>query len=167
MKKYFALIVVMASISLTACGGADVRVQAVDDYVPDLYRFDVVDSYGVDTAKSNTPLALNPYIDNGLFDIFWEVNSLEDYQVNIRINDRPSVNNSYLVYSAICGAGLACDQSGGAICEYSLDDTLSCNNGRAKYIGDLLQQSSSYLILEICDYNSSYCVYDYRRVLME
>lgn len=167
MKKYIALIVVVASMSLTGCGGGELHSV---DYVPELHRFDVVDSYGVDTAKSHATLALNPYVENGLFDIYWEVNSLEDYQVNVRINDRPSVNNSYLVYSKVCGAGRACDQSGGAICEYTSDFTLSCNNSNHPtdigYLFDEVPQKL-YLILEVCDYDSTYCIYDYHPVVME
>lgn len=167
MNKTIALMLVISSLLLTACGGGR---EAEVVYVPDIHRFDVVDSYGVDTAKSNATLAINPYLDNGLFDIFWEVNSLEDYKVNILVNDIRSANRSFLVYSEVCGAGLACDQDGGVICQYTSDFTLSCNNSsRVADIGDLFLQVPQplYLVLEVCDIHAYSCDYAYRRVVME
>lgn len=169
MNKTIALMLAISSLLLAACGGGEVHA-VVDDYAPELHRFDVVDSYGVDTAKSSSTLTIDPYIDNGLFDVFWQVNSLEDYQVNILINDYRSANNSYLVYSEVCGAGLACDQGGGVICQYTSDFTLSCNNSsRVEDIGDLFQQVPQplYLVLEVCDTRGYNCDYAYRRVVME
>jgi hypothetical protein len=105
-----------------------------------------------------------------MFDIFWKVNSLEDYRVNIRINDRATPSNSFLIYSEVCGANLACDQLGNVICEYKSDFTLSCNNSsRIVDIGELFKKvpQDLYMVLEICDIDSSYCAYDYYPVSME
>lgn len=168
MKKCLILLVAMTGMLLVGCGGGG-EVRAVN-YVPDLHRFDLVDSYGVDTAKSSAPLAINPYLYNGLFDIFWEVNSLEDYQVNVRINDVPSINQSFFIYGEVCGIGRACDQDGGVICEYTADLTLSCNaDNHPTDISELFRQvpQKLYLILEVCAYKSSACVYDYYPVQME
>ncbi len=173
MKKLFGLLMVVASISLTACGGGGGQVAPrVINYTPELRQFDVVDSYGVDTAKpGTTPLAINPYLDNGLFDVYWQVNSLEDYRMNVRINDTAGINNSLLIYSEICGLGRACDQSGGVICEYTADFMLSCNNSsHPTDIYALFPNGSPqklYLALEICDLDSSYCAYNYYPVRME
>ena len=174
MKKIniliFAMMVLIAGMGLTGCGGGGVRVQSID-YAPDLHRFDIIDSYGVDTANSSAALALSPYVDNGLFDIDWQVNSLEDYQVNVRINDHPSVDNSYLFYSKICGVGRACDQSGSAVCEYTSDYTLSCNNdNHPTDISSLFRHAPPqklYVVLEVCNYSLTSCVYDYYPVAME
>jgi hypothetical protein len=153
---------------LTACGGGER--EPVYNPTPTLVHYDIVDSYGVDTATSSTSLAINPYLDNGMFDIFWKVNSLEDYRVNIRINDRSTPDNSFLIYSDICGANQACDQLGNVICEYTSDFTLSCNSSsRVVDIGELFKQVPQrlYMVLEICDIDSSYCAYDYYPVSME
>lgn len=171
MKKLLSLWIVLASLSLTACGGGSETTVHVVDYTPELRRFDVVDSYGIDTAEpGTTPLAINPYLYNGLFDVYWKVNSLEDYQVNIRINDMPSPNNSFLIYSEICGQGRACDQAGGLICEYTAELELSCNNStHPTDIGDLFNEVPQrlYLILQVCDMNSSYCDFESYPVFME
>ncbi len=174
MKIIFGCLIGLISISFTACGGGGSSgggTPRVINYTPELHRFDMVDSYGTDTADpGSTPLAINPFLYDGLFDVFWEVNSLEDYQVNIRINDSAGIYNSLLVYSEICGLNRACDQAGGVICEYTSDYMLSCNNNAPKYIYSLFPYGSPeslYLLLEICDLNSTYCAYDYYPVLME
>jgi hypothetical protein len=174
VKNILSLIVIIVSISFTACGGGgdgEVVVVHAVNYTPELKRFDVVDSYGIDTREpGTTPLTIDPYADNGLFDVFWRVNSLEDYRVNIRINDRAGVNNSLLIYSEICGLGRACDQGSGVICEYTDDYWLSCNNNRAIDIYPLFPLGApekQYLVLEICDLDSTYCAYDYYSVWMK
>jgi hypothetical protein len=175
LRSAFGLWLVAASISLTACGGGTSDREPsprVINYTPELRRFDIVDSYGVDTAQpGTTPLALSPYRDGGLFDVFWQVNSLEDYHVNIRINDSSGVTNSLSIHSEICGLGRACDQAGSVICEYTEDFYLSCNN--SNYITDIAvlfphdPPQKLYLMLEICDIDSAYCVYDSYPVWLE
>ena len=153
---------------LVGCGG-EVEVHAYNP-APSLVRFDMVDSFGVDTARSSAALRLDPYVDNGLFDIFWKVNSLEDYRINFRINDVASTNNSFLIYSEVCGAGRACDQAGGVICEYTADFYLSCNNSRHPVdISALFKRvpQTLYAQMEVCDLQSSYCTYTYYPVLMQ
>lgn len=166
MKNY---LIMLCLGFLTACGGGGSgggggEIHAYNP-TPTLVRFDIVDSYGVDTAESNRPLEIDPYIGNGLFDVFWRVNSLDDYRINIRVSSKPSVSNSILIYSEVCGAGRACDQGGGVICEYTSDSYLSCNNARIPT--DIISLPEDvYMILEVCDLNSSYCGYKYHPVFM-
>ena len=165
-------LILFICVLLSACGGGgggEVEVRSYNP-APSLVSFDIVDSYGVDTAYSNKQLAIDPYIDNGLFDVFWRVNSLDDYRTNIRINSAPDISNSILVYSEICGAGRACDQGGGVICEYTSDFYLSCNNGRNPAdIAGLMKSvpQSLYLILEVCDLDSPTCGYRYYPISMQ
>ena len=161
------LIAMFCVLLLSACGG-DVETHSYNP-APSLVGFDVVDSYGVDTAYSNKQLNLDPYINNGLFDIFWRVNSLDDYRVNVRISSAPDVNNSILIYSEVCGIGRACDQGGNSICEYTADFYLSCNNARSPTdIASLMKRvpQTLYLVLEVCDLDSPYCGYMYYPVSM-
>lgn len=154
---------------LSACGGDEEEVRALNP-APSLVSFDVVDSYGVDTANSRKSLVIDPYINNGLFDVFWRANSLEDYRVNILINSTPDTRNSIRVYSEICGLGRACDQGGGVICEYTPDFYLSCNNARNPTdIVGLIKRvpQSAYLILEVCDLDTPFCSYRYHPVAMQ
>ena len=167
MKNNYLTIVLC--LLLTACGGEGSSSRPFNP-TPSLISFDIVDSYGVDTAESDQALVIDPYLYNGLFDVFWRVNSLDDYRVNVRVNSAPGVGNSILVYSDICGAGRACDQGGNLICEYTSDFYLSCNNARHPTdIAALIEQvpEDLYLIFEVCDIDSAYCSYMYHPVSMQ
>ncbi len=162
------ILVTVFCMILSACGGE--AVERTYNPAPTLVRFDIVDSYGTDTKFSTKPLALDPYIVNGLFDVFWEVNSLYDYRINIRVNSTASIAGSLLIYSDICGAGRVCDQGGNLICEYTSDLYLSCNSARnptdiAPLIKNIPQ--TLYLMLEICDLDSPSCGYKYYPVSMQ
>jgi hypothetical protein len=161
-------VVMIFCLLLSGCGGEE-RVQAFNP-APSLVRFDIVDSYGVDTGYSSKALALDPYVDNGLFDVFWRVNSLEDYRINIRLSASPDVNNSLLIYSDVCGAGHGCDQGGSVICEYTTDFYLSCNNAHHPTdIAGLMKRvpQNLYMLFEVCDLDSPYCGYQYYPVSMQ
>lgn len=173
MKKILSTaMIALCCLAFSGCGGESRAVDDPhrDDYVPELRVFDLVDSYETDTSKSNRPLALSPYLFDGLFDVFWEVNSLEDYTVTLRINDRPSLTNSLVVHSQVCGAGRRCDQGGNWICEYTNDFYMSCDG--SSFERDIYPLVSKvpqlvYLLLEVCDSNSGYCEYDYYPVTLE
>lgn len=161
----------LISIGVTGCGGGEVYVPP-ENYVPSLRSFHVVDSFLVDSSQSNhPPLVLDPYVDEGVFEVFWRANSLEDYEVRLSINDSPNFNGSILVHAEICGLGRSCDQGGSLVCEYTTDFYMSCGFGPKEY--DIAALFSGrfpqplYLLLEVCDINSNYCEFDYQPVLME
>ncbi len=162
MKNKF--LIVLSCVFLVACGGGGGGETHAYNPTPTLVRFDIVDSYGVDTAESNEALEIDSHIGNGLFDVFWRVNSLDDYRVNIRVNSKASVSNSILIYSEVCGAGRACDQGGGVICEYTTDSYIDCG---ARVPADVFEMPEDvYMIFEVCDLDSSYCGYKYYPVFM-
>lgn len=176
--KLFALpLIALILLGVTACGGSS-SASHPDDYVPELRYFDIIDSYDVDTARDpGADLALTPFRYNGLFEVFWEVNSLEDYSVTLKINDRPSLVDSITIHSEVCGENRWCDQAGNLVCEYTDDFFMSCeNSGQLVDILPLFSVDENeepitpetlYLFLEVCDYDSYYCEYDYYPVLME
>lgn len=171
IKILSATILFFTSLGLIGCGGDSV---AVDDpnenYVPELIAFDIIDSYGTDTATPNYPqLAFNPYLSDSLFEIFWDVNSLEDYEVSLRINDRDTIGNSVKIHSQFCGANRRCDQWGNWVCEYTSDFHMSCGDGREVDIYSLITQvpQKIYVFIETCDVNSGYCEYDRYPVILE
>lgn len=167
-----AVLVFFISICLSGCGSGTVAVEDPhDNYVPELRAFDIIDSYDTDTANPNhPPLALSPYLYDGLYEIFWDVNSLEDYTVTLRINNRTTIAGSLPIYSQVCGAGRQCDQSGNWVCEYTSDFYMSCEgSAREVDIYSLVNKvpQKVYLFVEICDTNSAYCEYDYYPVTLE
>lgn len=171
-KRLSAVALLAVASVLTACGGSSEAVhQPPPQYLPELRAFDIIDSYDTDTAMPHhPPLALTPYFYDGLFEIFWEVDSLEDYTVSLRINDRATIANSILINAQVCGAGRRCDQGGNWICEYTNDLYMSCDDSpREVDIYPLISQLPQrvYLLLEICDRNSDYCEYDYYPVTLE
>lgn len=164
MKNLFVFLTLVCLASLLgACGGGSSQAADQEDFVPELRAFDMIDSYDVDTATSNEPLTLSPYLYDGLFEVFWKVNSLEDYRVSLRINDRDDWRNSITIATEICGEGLRCDQAGNWVCEYTSDFYMSCDvSSREVDINELFDQvpEDLYLLLEVCDTNSGYCEYD-------
>ncbi len=169
MNKVILLFAVFTSLFLTACGG-DREPVYDDNFVPELRSFDMIDSYDVDTSTSNAPLALSPNQYNGLFEIFWKVNSLENYRVSLKINDRDTLYNSITIGSTVCGAGLVCDQSGNWVCEYTEDLFMNCDTSvRNVDIEPLFSTipQKLYLLLEVCDIDSNYCEFDSYPVTME
>lgn len=171
------LLLLITLFSLIGCGGRSTVTHVIVpppqppiNVTPELVSFNMLDSYDVDTRIDNhTPLALSPYLYNGMFDIFWRVNSLEDYIVELRINDRPGPQASFLVHSELCGAGLWCDQSGKLTCEYTNNFELACGAEDFLDVSELFQTvpQELYLVLQICDADSHYCEYDYYPVWME
>jgi hypothetical protein len=169
MKKIGLLGVILSALLLTACH--EERVAYEDEYLPELKRFDMIDSYDVDTAVSTAPLALSPYEYEGLFEVFWKVDSLEDYRVSLKINDRNSIYDSIMIGTTVCGEGLICDQAGSWVCEYTEDLYMNCDTSTRNVdisglFGPTLPQRL-YLLLEVCDANSDYCTVRSYPVSME
>lgn len=173
MKPLTQSLLLICIIFMVGCGGGSKTVHVVPppvNYTPELRSFDMLDSYDVDTrVDDHTPLALSPYYYGGLFEVYWSANSLEDYVLELRINDRTSPNDSYLVHSERCGAGLWCDQAGTLICEYTSDFAMACEGEELIDVSELFPNvpEELYLILQVCDIDSAYCEYDYYPVWME
>lgn len=169
MKNISFIVLILWVVNLTACHEADWV--AAEDVVPSLRSFDLIDSYDQDTsAPSYAPLALNPYEYDGLFEVFWRANSLEDYTVTFWVNDRPSFRGAIPFHSEVCGAGRWCDQGGSLVCEYTSDFYLSCDNSAHEAdIASLFSQVPQllYVFAEVCDVDSDYCEYDYYPVTFE
>lgn len=184
MNKLSQCLVILLTLVIYGCGGGSAAVHVdhvvhVDDvvhvdppynYTPELHSFNMVDSYGTDTTQSNDVLVLDPYISFGEFEVYWSANSLEDYRVNILINDYPDLINSVLITTELCGLGLWCDQEGGFLCEYNVNSTISCDSRADPIdISFFLDEfpKTLYMFVEICDTDSDYCETDHYPVIME
>lgn len=165
MGKYAFWLLVLV---LTGCGGGEA--DRPYNPTPNFKNFSVVDSYGVDSVESSQPLAINPYIDDGLFDVFWWVSSAESYSIHLYINDYNDLTDAIEFYSDVCGGTGHCGQDGNAICQYTSDFYIACNDSRNETdIASLFDRvpKSLYLLMEVCDTDSPYCTLRSRQVLME
>lgn len=170
MKKLSAILILLPLLLVTGCGGGSssrVVEPVPENYVPELLLFDLVDSYGDESADYGYEYEYE-IADESVFDVFWEANSLEDYTVNLYLNDASDPRGGILIHSQICGAGRRCDQGGGWICDY-FDDSMSCDDsGVAKNVAPLTRRTPHlYLVLSICDLDSPYCEYDHFDVFVE
>ncbi|MFT5084881.1 MAG: hypothetical protein ACI9Y1_002937 [Lentisphaeria bacterium] len=184
----FSLIII--AFTLTACG-AEVHssLHIEDDYYeddnyvteyhpisepPHLFQFHIIDTYGTNTEFDEFIFtALSPYINAGEFEVYWEMESDEDYWVELRINDYPTTDGSLLISSDYCGPYYFCHDQQYQFCEYTPGLSINCETPseefHSAYIGGLLYTlpQDLYLILQICDSNFYYCEYETRRVSLE
>ncbi len=172
MNPVKCLLIVSALALVTACGGEARQLDPPPGSFaePELRAFHFIDSYGVSTEDEYDPLLIvDPYVDDGLFEIYWNVRSHADYRVEYRVNDIPSLTGSTLVYSERCGAGRQCDQSGLRLCQYYPDFTMACGfDDFVTDVGHLIYQvpQTLYSILRVCRLNGAYCEYEYHPVRM-
>lgn len=143
----------------------------VTDPRPLLDRFHMVDSYETDTGLGRYyDLSLNPYIWDGLFEVYWYASYARDYYAEVWINDRPSLRGARFIDDFYCGDGLNCDSYGSTLCQYTEDFFLSCSVANAGVdIGDLVYTlpQAMYLMVQVCDTGSTYCEYQHREVWLE
>ncbi|SMF45551.1 hypothetical protein SAMN02745866_02961 [Alteromonadaceae bacterium Bs31] len=138
---------------------------------PRLQDFHMVDSYGIDSASHSQALVVDPYLDEGLFEIYWFADSWDDYWVEFYISDNPSMDGAEYVGSQMCGVGLDCSEDGLQFCQYSADLYLSCDTGE-EHLADVSPliyaiPQTLYFILQVCDYSFDYCEYSFRPVLFK
>ncbi|MBU2886477.1 hypothetical protein KO507_11950 [Gilvimarinus agarilyticus] len=119
-----------------------------------LDSFVLVDSFGVDSeVSSHTPLEIDPYYYDGVFEIYWGVERGSQYDFYLSVGPTANINDSLTVYSESCGPGQYCGFTGGAICQYSADFTLGCADQPAVDIYDIFVEvpQAMYLFAEACD----------------
>ncbi|WP_394203015.1 hypothetical protein [Marinagarivorans algicola] len=188
----------MNIIKVTALCLSAAVLSACDDHyheeleAPYIHYWEVVDSYGHSNLRFNTfqeshgvfsqNLFIDPLLDNGYFELWWDVSSYDDYSASIYINDRPSLIGAYELDTAYCGYDRSCDHSGFAYCHFNShtanpylngSDTLSCSTRRADNthfdITPLFtgHPSNLYMILEVCDNDSGLCDSQAQKVTFE
>jgi len=180
------IFLMMALLSLAACrsehtyyddSGYYYEEEIHDEYVydepllrPDFEAFYITDSFGTSSAAPSSSLILDPYIDNGWFDISWEVDSWDDYWIEFYLSDNPGLDGAVYIGSQVCGLGFECEEDGLQLCHYSASGTISCDTGedREVYIDHLLYTlpQTLYFVAQVCDFNFEYCEYRFEPVLM-
>lgn len=140
-------------------------------FEPELEAFTITDSFGLNSEVSpSLAMAIDPYVDNGWFEIAWLAHSWDDYWVEYYISDNPSLDNASYIGSQLCGLGFACEDDGLQFCRYTSDYGLRCDTGEehTAYIDHLVHviPQTLYFILQVCDLNFEYCEYQFEPVLM-
>ncbi len=175
MNKLITLILIGSLILLGGCREGHSRY--VDIPPPELEAFYIVDSYGVDTDLDPfTQPILDPFVDSGLFEVFWEVENDDGYFMELSINDRPFLAGREVISDEYCGPGQECDYFGELFCEYNADFTITCDlpsedfpGQRPAYFDHLVTSlpQTMYLMLDICDTNSDLCELQIMDVVIE
>jgi hypothetical protein len=144
--------------------------------IPELEAFNIVDSYRTNSEfEPGIPLRISPYVDNGEFELFWELEKNVRYRAELFINDTPQLENAILVTSTWCGPDQNCGQFSYQYCEYQSNLRLQCaapernNTVRDIDISPLFEElpDTLYLSLEVCDQDLLYCEYQSRAVEFE
>lgn len=176
---YLRIFILSIIFGLTACGGGSGSAEVSLGYSysgddTELRQFDVVDTYGNNSEfDSIADLAISPYINGGIFDLFWDIRTDYDYIVDFRINTTPTLAGSQLVFSDYCDSLSSCYNNQYLFCEYQSDFDMICENFRgdtqAAYIGDYINRipQTLYLILDTCNGEGFNCNYQAIPVLME
>lgn len=177
MSRFTTLLFILSSTLLTACHQGSVHVQGSagvhvnDDYLYEqdfahIAYFGLIDSYLNDSRySSHGGLALDPFIDNGQFEVYWNVSSYSDYTVSLFVNDSRNLNGAILIGSDYCGPFESCDSYGMQVCEYGADFYLGCGIDlddayyQANSVESLLPRlpETVYLSLEVCPSISGLC----------
>jgi len=139
---------------------------------PSLEEFHIVDSYGNSSEQTpNTALALDPYTDDGWFEIYWYAQSWDDYWVEYYVSDNPSLDGALYVGSQLCGVGLECEDEGLQFCRYDAEFGLSCDTGEGHIadVGAMIYAipQTLFVILQVCDLGYESCEYGFYPVMFE
>jgi len=129
---------------------------------PEITFFELIDTYGYSSMGPLTA-ALNPYEDDGYFQVNWTADTRDDYTVEYRVNDLPELAGSVLIDSERCGYGLGCERDGTQFCQYNADSTMTCDaderRDRSFSHKIFALPQSMYFILHVCSMDGGYCEY--------
>lgn len=186
---YFRLLITTSLlIFLSACGEHYEELQNN----PEINYFEVVDSYGY----SNLPLNLfnenhgvyardifaNPFINDGYFELWWDISHYDTYSTKLYINDKPTHFGAYELEAIYCNHLQNCNMNSFAYCFYNSEannsklghkDTLSCStqaqeNGRVDITPLFYDHPQAlYLIIKVCDEYSGICERQSQKITFE
>jgi hypothetical protein len=141
---------------------------------PELNQFDIIDTDGTNSEfEPIANLSISPFINDGEFEIFWDIRADEDYTVDFRINTNATLAGSQLIYAEHCSPGSPCHDNQFLYCDYENDFDVVCENANGDVeignIDRLITQipQTLYFILDVCDSLSGYCELQAIPVLME
>lgn len=163
---YLAFMCVM----LVGLSGCDHTTVYVEDgrhvYGPELEGFYIVDSEGKSSEfVDEYELVVDPYMNGGLFEFYWDMNSYDDYSMFLSVNSEPGLDGAIDISQEFCGYDFSCDTSGIQVCEYTPDFMLGCGvdlyeaHRNLQPIEELFWDipDTIYFNLEVCDDSGYHC----------
>jgi hypothetical protein len=148
----------------------------VGEPLPELRSFAVIDSYGTHSdLEPERQAVLSPFIDDGYFELEWDVAPNTTHRVELLINDRPIPEGGTTLSSEWCGPFEACGTISYQYCFYQANLTMQCALPQSNLpfaerdISSLITAlpQTQYFILEVCDSELSYCEFRTERVVLE
>lgn len=174
-----SILLIIMSLILSAC---DEEYNHNSDHKTRITSLEVVDAQGHSTKNlPYTALKINPFYDNGYFEVFWDTNSYDDYHATLYINDYNTLVGAIELEGAYCGPNEVCDNQGFMYCNYNSEghgfssayDGIQCSGSRyknsMKNVTELFKRhpTTLYLLLEVCDDYSHDCSIKSQRAIFE
>ena len=132
----FPLLAALAIVLLSGCRASGYTEVVIEDDVlepapvydrPQIDFFEIIDTFGFSSFYDPGTPVLNPYEDEGWFQVNWEADTRDDYVVEYRVNDLPDITGSVLIDTETCGRDLSCGREGTQFCQYNADLTMTCD----------------------------------------
>ncbi len=159
-QRLLSIIFLSATFFVLAGCGA---VSGSDD--PEIDEFEIIDTSGSDSATDpESEISVDPDesttgTEEGEFTLYWAVDTDDDYQLEIRINDRDSFSGSRLFYSNICDPDDDCHDDQSLQCDFQNDLDIVCedfdDNETTFNLETIVDESdlpeTITFILQVCD----------------
>lgn len=166
MRILYTLTSLVCLVGIAGCGGGTTYIY--EDDTPELQGFYVIDSdnYSSEFAQDE-PMIIDPFTNEGLFEVYWYASSYYDYNVYLSINNRPGLDGAKYIIGERCGLDYHCDTDGLYLCQYTAYSEFACgldteeieNNyvNIAEFTGADDIPDSLFLNFEVCDLDDFYC----------
>ncbi len=141
---------------------------------PMLYHYFIVDSFGVSNEFDEfVELELDPFEDDGIFEVYWDVDSFSDYRVTLSVNDEDGLLGAVWLSEEVCGPSRSCDYTGLQLCQYFPDYTMGCgydlNEAEHNRVSVdhlvITEPETLYVNIDVCNLSGTYCEADSIEVL--
>lgn len=133
---------------------------------PMLYHYFIVDSFGVSNEHDDlVELEIDPFEDDGIFEVYWDVESYYDYRVILSVNNEDSLVGGEWLGEEVCGPNRSCDYTGMQLCQYFPDYTIGCGYDlreaeRNRVSVDhlvLTEPDTLYINIDVCNLSETRC----------